>query len=138
MVTILVTIALFVTREYIETRRRRKQSSTVLALYGYSALRALERSTRGKLHFTMKDVLESARDVIHIESTRVLVSALDAALYAIELADVPGALPAREDRQRLAAELGLVLSSHVKASRLPITSLGVSKVNSSVSQQAIK
>ena len=69
IVTVLVSIALFVTREYIEVRRRRKQSSTVLALYGYSALRALERSSRGRLHFTMKDVLESAHDVIHIERT---------------------------------------------------------------------
>lgn len=124
--TILVSIALFFTREYIESNRRRKQSSTILALYGYAALRALERSSRGRLHFSMKDVLEGAREVIHIDETRALVSALDAALYSIESVEGTAALPVREERQRLADDLAQALGAHVGTSRLSLSKLGAS------------
>jgi hypothetical protein len=138
LVTVLVTISLFLAREYLEARRRKKQAATVLLLYGYSALRALERSSGAKLPFTMKDVLECARDVIHIEGSRALVGALDAALYSMEVTEAFGAPAARDERMKLGQELCSALDSHVHALGLQRAKLGRQRTDTESSRMAIK
>lgn len=119
LVSVVVTVTLFLARELIDRRRRRVKSGTTLLLYSTIVVRTLQRNSMGALPFSMKEVLEAASDIVRFPASSALLAHLEESMFALNSAANSKTPMLREERERMISQLTSAASMHACRLRIP-------------------
>jgi hypothetical protein len=105
LATICITVILFIVREKIDTVRKRRKAGRSLILYSNLAANAVIRDSGRALPIVMKDVIDSAQEILDIPSVPLLVAELERCSFAMQRVELTGNALDRNERNAFNASL---------------------------------